>query len=143
MSYCTFEDVLDELHPTLISAITRGLSGGETIQERIEKHIAKAQGYVDVVLGQAFAVPLAEPVPSVVAIAAAKVAANFVGVQGTEKDDVLADKLSTADKMLKALVSAGVFPGETSEAAATPARIVSGSQSQKFTAAEFLRWNPS
>ena len=144
MPYCTFEDVLDELHQTLIGAITRMCTAaGETIQERIEKHIAKAQGYVDVVLGQAFAVPLEEPVSSVVAIATAKVAANFVGVQGTEKDDVLADKLSTADRMLKALVAAGVFPGETSETSVTPARIVSGSQAQKFTTAMFARWEPT
>lgn len=143
MPYCAFEDVLDELHPTLIGAITRGLTDGETIQERIEKHIAKAQGYVDVALGQAFAVPLEEPVPDVVTIITAKVAANFVGVQGTEKDEVLADKLSAADRMLKALVAAGVFPGTTSETAATPVRISSGSQAQKFTSAMFSRWEPT
>lgn len=141
--YCEVEDVLDELHPTLVGVITRGLDEGETIQDRITKHIVKAQDYVNVVLGQAFAVPLTEPVNDVVKTITAKVAANFVGVRSTEKDDVLADKLTTADKMLKALVAAGVFPGETSETAAKPARIVSGSQAQKFTAAEFLRWNPS
>lgn len=141
--YCEVEDVLDELHPTIVGAITRGLDEGETIQDRITKHILKAQDYVNVALGQAFAVPLTEPVNDVVKTITAKVAANFVGIRSTEKDDVLADKLTTADRMLKALVSAGAFPGETSSAATTPTRITSGSQSQKFTAAELLRWNPS
>ena len=141
--YCEVDDVLDELHPAMIGAITRALDDGETIQDRIETQILKAQDYVDVVLGQAFAVPLEEPVHSAVKTITAKVAANFAGIRATEKDDVLADKLATADRMLKALVAAGAFPGTTSATAAVPNRILSGSQSQIFTTAEFGRWNPA
>jgi hypothetical protein len=69
----------------------------------------------------------------------AKVAANFVGVRATEKDEVLADKLTTADKMLKSLVAAGCFPGETSTEATTPTRIAYGSARQVLTPRRMAR----
>jgi phage gp36-like protein len=142
--YCTTEDVLDELYPSVVGAITRALADGETVQDRVTKHIVRGQDYVNAVLAPAFSVPLEEPVPSVVASITAKVAAYFVGIQVTEKDEVLADKKAIADRMLENIVKARVIPDlDTGSGAAAASGILFGSQEQRFTAAELARWNPT
>lgn len=141
--YCEVEDVLDELYPSVVSAITRSLADGETVQERVEKHIVRGQDYVDAVLAPVFSVPFGDPVPSVIATIAAKVTAYFVGIQVTEKDEVLEDKRAVADKMLGALVKAKSIPGLAEESSDESSSIRFGSQDQRFTAAELARWNPT
>ena len=141
--YCGFEDVLDELYPSVVSAITRSLADGETVQERVEKHIVRGQDYVNAVLAPVFSVPFEEPAPSVIATITAKVAAYFVGIQVTEKDEVLEDKKAVADKMISALVKGKSIPGLESGSEGAASAILFGSEDQRFTAAERARWNPT
>lgn len=77
----------------------------ETFTANLEKHIQKANDFVNASLARAYSVPL-KKAASVVISAECKIAAYFAGIAYSEKDDVLKDKYEIACEMLDNLVQA-------------------------------------
>lgn len=103
MSYCTFDDVIHEFHPTLLKQFEKQYA--ENLEENIAKHIQKANDFVNASLARKYSVPL-KKATSVVISAECKIAAYFAGIALTEKDDILKDKYEIAVEMLDNLVEA-------------------------------------
>ena len=103
MSYCTVDDVIHEFHPTLKLEMERHY--GDEFEANIEKHIEKAEAFVNSSLARAYSIPL-KKATTVVISAECKIAAYFAGVAFSEKDEILLDKYETAKEMLDNLVEA-------------------------------------
>lgn len=103
MSYCTVDDVIHEFHPTLKLEMEEHY--GEDFIANIEKHIEKAEAFVNASLARAYSIPLKKATITVIS-AECKIAAFFAGVAFSEKDEILQDKYEIAREMLENLVTA-------------------------------------
>ena len=124
MGYCTFDDVVHELTPTLRLNMERDY--GEAFEENIAGHIQKAHDFVNASLARSYSVPLKQAA-SVVISAECKIAAYFSAIAYSEKDEVVRDKYETALIMLDNLVKAD-----------NPALVDAGLSSQELAASGVL-----
>ena len=140
MSYCTVDDVIHEFTPTLKKQLERDY--GESLEENIERHIEKAEAFVNASLSRAYSVPLKKAASTVIS-AECKIAAYFCAIAYSEKDEVVKDKYETAVLMLDNLVEANkpelVDEGLTDEEKDTSG-VLYGSDAQIYTADELARW---
>lgn len=103
MTYCTVNDVVHEFHPTLRLEMEKHYD--ENFEANIEKHIEKAEAFVNASLARAYNIPLKKATITVIS-AECKIAAYFAGIAFSEKDEILKDKYETAREMLDNLVTA-------------------------------------
>lgn len=103
MSYCTVENVIHEFHPTLKLAMEEHY--GENFEANLEKHIEKAEAFVNASLARAYKIPLVRATTTVIS-AECKIAAYFAGIAFSEEDEILQDKYEIAREMLNNLVIA-------------------------------------
>ena len=96
MSYCTVNDVVK---------LEMEKHYGEDFETNIEKHIEKAEAFVNASLARAYNIPLKKATITVIS-AECKIAAYFAGIAFSEKDEILKDKYETAREMLDNLVTA-------------------------------------
>lgn len=113
----------------------------ETFTANLEKHIQKANDFVNASLARAYSVPL-KKAASVVISAECKIAAYFAGIAFTEKDEILKDKYEIAHEILDNLVEANnsalVDEGLTDDDIAPD--IAYGSDEKIFTSDKLNRW---
>ena len=103
MSYCTVNDVVHEFHPTLKLEMEEHY--GDEFEANIEKHIEKAEAFVNASLARAYSIPLKKATTAVIS-AECKIAAYFAGIAFSEQDEILKDKYEIAREMLENLVTA-------------------------------------
>ena len=139
LSYCTIDDVINEFHPTLKVQIEKHY--GDKLNENLEKHIAKAEDFVNASLARAYSVPLKKAASSVIS-AECKIAAYFAGIAYSEKDEILKDKYEIAREMLDNLVEADnaslVDEGLTDDDIAPD--VAYGSDEKIFTSELLEKW---
>ena len=138
MSYCTVDDVVHEFHPTLKLEMEEHY--GEDFETNIEKHIEKAEAFVNASLARAYSIPLKRATITVIS-AECKIAAFFAGVAFSEKDEILEDKYQIAREMLDNLVeadNAALVDEEISDDEVK--EIFYGSDAQIFTSEELEQW---
>lgn len=103
MSYCSVDDVIHEFHPTLKLEMERHY--GADFDTNIQKHIEKAEAFINSSLARVYSVPLKKASVAVIS-AECKIAAYFAGIAYSEKDDILKDKYEIARELLDNLVAA-------------------------------------
>ena len=138
MSYCTVDDVVHEFHPTLKLEMEEHY--GEDFETNIEKHIEKAEAFVNASLARAYSIPLKRATITIIS-AECKIAAFFAGVAFSEKDEILEDKYQIAREMLDNLVeadNAALVDEEISDDEVK--EIFYGSDAQIFTSEELEQW---
>ena len=138
MSYCTVDDVVHEFHPTLKLEMEEHY--GEDFEANIEKHIEKAESFVNASLARAYSIPLKKATLTVIS-AECKIAAYFAGIAFSEKDEILEDKYQIAREMLNNLVeadNAALVDEEISDDEVK--EIFYGSDAQIFTSEELEQW---
>ena len=138
MSYCTVDDVVHEFHPTLKLEMEEHY--GEDFEANIEKHIEKAEAFVNASLARAYSIPLKKATLTVIS-AECKIAAYFAGIAFSEKDEILEDKYQIAREMLNNLVeadNAALVDEEISDDEVK--EIFYGSDAQIFTSEELEQW---
>lgn len=146
MAYCTKEDVIGELHPTLklhMSGHYDQLHAADPAQPDFSRflteHIAKAEACANASLARAYRVPL-KKATGIVTSAVCKIAAYFSAAAFAEKEAILKDKYETAMLMLDNLVKAN-DPKLVDE---EPDKLVTfagyGSNPRIFTDEELARW---
>lgn len=138
MSYCTVEDVVHEFHPTLKLEMEEHY--GENFEANIQKHIEKAEAFVNASLARAYSIPLKRATITVIS-AECKIAAFFAGVAFSEKDEILQDKYEIAREMLNNLVEADNAALVDEEISSDDAKgVFYGSDAQIFTGEELEQW---
>ena len=138
MSYCTVDDVVHEFHPTLKLEMERHY--GDNFESNIEKHIEKAEAFVNASLVRVYPIPLKKATITVIS-AECKIAAYFAGIAFSEKDEVLEDKYEIACEMLDNLVTAdNLSLVDESADAEDSRRVFYGSDSRIFTNEELEQW---
>jgi len=78
---------------------------GDEFEANIEKHIEKAEAFVNASLARAYSIPLKKATTAVIS-AECKIAAYFAGIAFSEQDEILKDKYEIAREMLENLVTA-------------------------------------
>lgn len=138
MSYCTVEDVVHEFHPTLKLEMEKHY--GDEFEANIEKHISKAEAFVNSSLARVYSIPLKKATIAVTS-AECKIAAYFAGIAYSEKDEILKDKYETAREMLDNLVTAD-NPALVDENASNEdnSSVYYGSNAKIFTDEELAKW---
>lgn len=151
MAYCTVEDVVHELMPTLEKEMR--LQYDEEHQDdptrpdfetNIAIHIEKAEACANASLARAYAVPL-KKATGIVTSAVCKIAAYFSAAAFGEKEEILIDKYETAMQMLEWLVEAENAElvdeePEEEEDEGFYNGVGWGSDPQIFTRAELAKW---
>ena len=139
MSYCTVEDVVHEFHPTLKLEMEEHY--GDEFEANIEKHIEKAEAFVNASLARAYSIPLKKATTAVIS-AECKIAAYFAGIAFSEKDEILEDKYQIAREMLENLVEADNATLVDEEISDDDAKgVYYGSDSRIFTNEELEQWS--
>ena len=148
MAYCTIEDVLHELHPTLkklmkdhYDSLHRTDPSAPDFEQTITRHIAKAEACANASLARAYRVPIRRATDMVTS-AVCKIAAYFASAAFTEKEKILSDKYETALLMLDNLVKVedvSLVDADVSQDDGT-AETAWGSDSRVFTASELEKW---
>lgn len=150
MAYCTVEDVVHELHPTLEHEMRMQYDEEHQndpwrpdFEENIAMHIEKAEACAEASLARAYAVPL-KKATGIVTSAVCKIAAYFASAAFAEKEQILIDKYETAMQILDWLVEAEEASLVDEEAEEDDLGIYSGvgwgSDPQIFTRAELAKW---
>lgn len=146
MGYCTKEDVIGELHPTLklqMSGHYDQLHAADPTQpdfgQSLSEHISKAEACANASLARAYRVPLRKAT-GMVTSAVCKIAAYFAAAAFAEKEEILKDKYETAMLMLDNLVKANdpSLVDEDPEKSETFSGY--GSNPRIFTDEELSRW---
>lgn len=138
MSYCTIDDVVHEFHPTLKLEMEEHY--GDEFEANIEKHIEKAEAFVNSSLARAYSIPLKKATTAVIS-AECKIAAYFAGIAFSEKDEILEDKYQIAREMLENLVTADNPVLVDEELTVDDAKgVYYGTDSQIFTNEELEQW---
>ena len=138
MSYCTVDDVVHEFHPTLKLEMEEHY--GEDFETNIEKHIEKAEAFVNASLARAYSIPLKKATITVIS-AECKIAAFFAGVAFSEKDEILEDKYQIAREMLDNLVEADNAALVDEEISDDEVKgVYYGTDAQIFTSEELEQW---
>lgn len=148
MAYCTKEDVLGELHPTLKLHMPEHYNQQHTADPSqpdfdrfIADHIRKAEACAEASLARAYRVPL-KKATGMVTSAVCKIAAYFAAAAFSEKEEILKDKYETAMLMLDNLVEAN--DPKLVDEEADENKIFSGagygSAPRIFTDEELARW---
>lgn len=140
--YCSVEDVIHEVHPTLKLEMEQNYA--ENFESVILAHIVKAEAFVNASLSRAYNVPL-KKATSIVVSAECKIAAYFAAAAFTEKEEILIDKYQIAKEILDNLVLADnpalVDEGLTDEEALNEnIKVRYGSDDKLFTAEELELW---
>ena len=148
MAYCTIEDVLHELHPTLkklmkdhYDSIHTADSSAPDFEQTIIRHIAKAEACANASLARAYRVPIRKATDMVTS-AVCKIAAYFASAAFTEKEQILSDKYETALLMLDNLVKAkdvSLVDADVSQDDGTT-ETAWGSDSRIFTSSALEKW---
>ena len=139
MSYCAVEDVVHEFHPTLKLEMEEHY--GDDFEANIEKHIEKAEAFVNASLARAYSIPLKKATTAVIS-AECKIAAYFAGIAFSEKDEILQDKYEIAREILDNLVVADNPKLVDEDLSDDDARgVYYGSQAAIFTDEELERWS--
>lgn len=145
MAYCTIEDVLGELHPTLRKQMElhyNRIHAEDPTQpdftQFLEHHIEQAEACANASLARAYKVPL-KSATGIVVSAVCKIAAYFAAAAFSEKEQILIDKYETATTMLDNAVEADDITlvdeaGDKAEHAGW------GSDPRIFTVEELSRW---
>ena len=113
---------------------------GEDFEANIQKHIEKAEAFVNASLARAYSIPLKKATMAVIS-AECKIAAYFAGIAFSEKDEILQDKYETAREMLNNLVIAdnpNLVDEDISDDEAKG--VYYGSQAAIFTSEELEQW---
>ncbi len=140
--YCSVEDVIHEVHPTLKLEMEHNYA--ENFESVILAHIVKAEAFVNASLSRAYNVPL-KKATSIVVSAECKIAAYFAAAAFTEKEEILIDKYQIAKEILDNLVLADnpalVDEGLTDEEALNEnIKVRYGSDDKLFTTEELELW---
>ncbi len=136
--YCTVEDVVHELHPTLRKEMERHY--GDGFNSNIEKHIEKAEAFVNASLARVYSVPLKKATVTVIT-AECKIAAYYAGIAFSEKDDIFRDKYQLAREMLNNLVEADnpILVDESADTSENSS-VLYGSDERIYTKEELAKW---
>ena len=138
MSYCTVEDVVHEFHPTLKLEMEEHY--GDEFEANIEKHIEKAEAFVNASLARAYSIPLKKATLTVIS-AECKIAAYFAGIAFSEQDEILKDKYEIAREMLENLVIADNPVLVDEEISDDDAKgVYYGTDAQIFSSEELEQW---
>ena len=112
MAYCTVEDVVHELMPTLEHEMRQHYDEEHqdnpsqlNFEDNLAYHILKAEACADASLARAYRVPL-KKATGIVTSAVCKIAAYFSAAAFGEKEEILKDKSEPAMQMLDWLVEA-------------------------------------
>ena len=113
---------------------------GEDFETNIEKHIEKAEAFVNASLARAYSIPLKRATITVIS-AECKIAAFFAGVAFSEKDEILEDKYQIAREMLDNLVEADNAALVDEEISDDEVKgVYYGTDAQIFTSEELEQW---
>ena len=136
--YCTVDDVVHELHPTLLKEMERHY--GDRFNTNIEKHIEKAEAFVNASLARVYSIPLIRPTVTVIS-AECKIAAYFAGIAYSEKDEILRDKYQVAREILNNLVEADnpILVDESADTSKNSS-VLYGTDERIFTSDELAKW---
>ena len=140
MAYCSVDDVLHEFTPTLRKNIERDY--GENLQTVLERHIQKANAFVNASLARSYSVPL-QRATNIVISAECKIAAYFAAIAYSEKDEVVKDKYETGNMILDFLVEAdkpSLVDDEPNDDDLNPAGVLYGSREQMFSDEVLTQW---
>ena len=140
MAYCSVDDVLHEFTPTLRKNIERDY--GENLQTVLERHIQKANAFVNASLARSYSVPL-KRATNIVISAECKIAAYFAAIAYSEKDEVVKDKYETGNMILDFLVEAdkpSLVDDEPNDDDLNPAGVLYGSREQMFSDEDLTQW---
>ena len=140
--YCSIEDVIHEVHPTLKLQMEQ--TYGDNFDSIITAHILKAEAFVNASLSRAYNVPL-KKASSIVISAECKIAAYFAAAAFAEKEEILQDKYDIAKEMLDnliladnpALVDEGLSDDEIKS---ENIKVRYGSDNKLFTSEELELW---
>lgn len=151
MAYCTVEDVVHELMPSLEHEMRLHYdeehaddASRPDFEGNIAEHIVKAEACANASLARAYTVPL-KKATGIVVSAVCKIAAYFAAAAFGEKEQILIDKYETAMQMLEWLVEAenaalvDEEPEEEEEDGIYNG-VGWGSNKQIFTDSELAKW---